>query len=108
MAVDTFCFGMFLFELVTGKPPSWRPSGSSETIREILLDASGPGEWVDKLTIEDSRWSDSLFVVGKDCTKELRRRRPLMSKVLSDLEQFYKSLEIQEFQDANNREVTTK
>jgi hypothetical protein len=78
---------MFLFELVTGKPPSWRPSGSGDTIREILLAASEPDKLLDKLPTEDSHWPASLFFVGKDCSKELRRRRPLMIDVFSTLEQ---------------------
>ena len=28
-AVDTFCYGIFLFELVTAKSPSWHPPGKS-------------------------------------------------------------------------------
>ena len=32
-AVDTFCYGIFLFELVSGKSPSWTDPKTNTTIR---------------------------------------------------------------------------
>lgn len=47
-AVDTFCFGIFMFELVCGHSPSYVPNPSNNfKMREIMLDINVPGEWVD-------------------------------------------------------------
>ena len=95
--VDTFSFGMFLFEMVSGKGPSVKIGGS--TVRDIMLTPTclHPGEMVDPnpgkvpssplclpATINTS-WPVCMFKLGKDCTQTHRKERPSMSKVFSAL-----------------------
>jgi serine/threonine protein kinase len=90
-AVDTFCFGIFLFELVCGKSPSYVPNPETNMkMREIMLDMSTPGEYVDP-NIPKSGWSSILFYTGKDCALRSRRARPTMDKVLAALERLEQS-----------------
>jgi len=56
--VDTFCFGIFLFELITGHGPSWVPPNSSpHTMRDVMLapETSSPKPWTDP-KVEYSHW----------------------------------------------------
>ncbi len=48
-AVDTFCYGILMFELVCGKSPSFKPipEDPSQRIRDIMLEINTPGQWVD-------------------------------------------------------------
>lgn len=104
--VDTFCFGIFMFELVTGKSPSWTDPISRDNIRDMLIDAASPEPWVDK-TVDFSIWSKLLFLLGRDCTKKRRKDRPSMNKVLTALEQLSKSsfpLQLQLYYDDQNRD----
>ena len=59
VAVDTYCYGIFLFELVTGKKPSWiDPTSSrrSQTMRDIMLrEDSIPITYVDE-NLDYSDW----------------------------------------------------
>jgi hypothetical protein len=57
VAVDTFCFGIFLFELVTGKSPSFQPMGADMTLRDLMLTCESPADWVDRQPKESSSWS---------------------------------------------------
>ena len=54
-AVDTFCFGIFLFELITGHGPSWVPPNGKQALREIMLSAENPRPWTDP-KVEYSPW----------------------------------------------------
>jgi serine/threonine protein kinase len=108
-AVDTFCYGIFLFELVTGKPPSWQPPGAGMRMRDIMLDSSNPGEWIDKSPNEVTPWANCLFFLGRDCAKHSRKRRPEMKHVLFALEELQKSpssLALQGYYDVKNSRVT--
>ena len=102
--VDTFSFGIFLFELVSGKGPSVKVGKS--TVREIMLDPDhlDPSEMVDRnygasAMLPDpmqSKWPVCLYRLGKDCTKSHRRDRPQMIKVFSALDFLYKHPSLQE------------
>ena len=96
--VDTFSYGIFMFELVSGKGPSVKVGNS--TVREIMLDPNynDPTEMVDRnygemAILEDpmqSKWPICLYRLGKDCTKSRRKDRPPMSKVFSALDFLHK------------------
>jgi len=53
-AVDTYCYGITLFELVTGKSPSMK-CHNGLTMKENMREATAPHLWVDK-SVESSQW----------------------------------------------------
>lgn len=86
-AVDTFCFGILLHELVSGKSPSFTDPATNNTMRDILLGADNlPEPWVDPAVARVGPWPHHLFRLGKDCARLMRRQRPDMSSVLSAME----------------------
>ena len=102
--VDTFCYGIFLFELYSGKGPSFKVGKT--TVREIMLDPNNdnPARMVDRNygDIENlpdpmqSKWPQCLYLLGKDCTRRLKKDRPPMDKVHSALEFLHKAPLLQE------------
>lgn len=84
-AVDTFCFGILLFELVSGKSPSARDPSSRMYMRDSMLRASTVTNHVDPKVGHDN-WAPILFSLGKDCTRDNWRDRPSMEKVHCALE----------------------
>ena len=74
-AVDTFCFGIFMFELVCGRSPSYKPTGEGVNpeglnMREIFTDlhetegyATKIDRWVDD-KIPRHNWSYALACAG--------------------------------------------
>lgn len=88
-AVDTFCYGIFMFELVTAKSPSFlidRPN--NRRMREALLASEQPDQWIDP-NLEKNCWANILFYMGLDCAKKSRKARPPMREVLKALESLY-------------------
>ena len=97
--VDTFSYGILLFELVSGKGPSIKVGNS--TVREIMLNPNNEDletSMVDRNYGEmdilpdpmQSKWPVCLYRLGKDCTKSRRKDRPAMSKVFSALDFLHK------------------
>eukprot|EP00095_Tigriopus_kingsejongensis_P002451 snap_masked-scaffold380_size190731-processed-gene-0.26 protein:Tk02451 transcript:snap_masked-scaffold380_size190731-processed-gene-0.26-mRNA-1 annotation:"low quality protein: serine threonine-protein kinase pelle-like" len=88
-AVDTFCYGIFMFELVTARSPSFViDRTNNRRMREALLGSEHPDQWVDR-NVERSCWANILFYVGIDCAKKSRRNRPPMTEVLKAMESLY-------------------
>jgi len=90
--VDTFCYGMILFDLMTGKMPSWKTDSnnpSSPTMREIMTNSNGTinyKDWIDKaIPISNTAniVSCILFGFGKDCTRQDQKERPSMLQVVT-------------------------
>ena len=66
--------------------------GDNTRLRDIMLEALTPGEWVDKTPKEEvNPWPKCLFFLGRDCANANRKSRPEMSHVLFALEQLQKS-----------------
>ena len=86
-AVDTFCYGIFLFELVSARSPSfpWHEGKDNCRYREAMLDANVPDKFVDK-NAPPSYWSRLLFYIGKDCAQKSRKSRPKMTDVKAALD----------------------
>jgi len=86
-AVDTFCYGIFAFELVSGKSPSFAIPGGGDypKMRDFMLNADLPEPHVDD-SVPPSYWSHLLFYVGKDCAKKSRKQRPQMRLVSNALD----------------------
>ena len=92
LAVDTFCYGIVMFELVSGKSPSWTDPQTGKSMRDIMLDAQDPGPWIDGAPDDPpGRWPHCLFFLGRDCTKSNRRKRPEMRHVLSSVESLHQN-----------------
>ncbi|TRY79309.1 hypothetical protein TCAL_06053 [Tigriopus californicus] len=88
-AVDTFCYGIFMFELVTAKSPSFLIDRTRNMrMREALLGSEQPDQWLDP-NLERNCWANILFYMGLDCAKKSRRARPPMTEVLKALESLY-------------------
>ena len=103
--VDTFSYGILLFELVSGKGPSIKVGNS--TVREIMLNPNNEDletSMVDRNYGEmevlpdpmQSKWPVCLYRLGKDCTKSRRKDRPPMSKVFSALDFLHKHPSLQD------------
>ena len=83
-AVDTFCYGMFLFDLVTGKNPSVKDPKTNKLFRDVMLKRSPQepiDEYVDK-NVGYDHWAKVLYSEGKKCTNEIANKRPKMESVL--------------------------
>jgi len=107
-AVDTFCYGMFLFDLVTGRSPSFKDPKTNKHMRDIMLKrpATDPiDEYVDK-NVGYDLWAKFLFCFGKDCTNPVSVKRPRMGSVNDALESLIKgqpqAMALQKFYDDKN------
>merc|ERR1711971_819403 len=108
-AVDTFCYGVFLFDLVTGRSPSFKDPKTNKYMREIMLNRSPLepiDEYVDK-NVGYDLWAKFLFCFGKDCTKPISSHRPWMGSVNDALESLIRgepqSIALQKFYDDKNK-----
>jgi len=97
-AVDTFCYGIFMFELVCGRSPSHRPPGQgNDSMRDIFLDIDGSAAWKSEIDrwvdnkIPWDMWAYVLSCTGWDCAKDKRKRRPHMHGVWEALEKIVKN-----------------
>ncbi len=108
VAVDTFCYGIFMFELVSARSPSFSIPDCPDhlRLRDFMLLSSTPDPWVDD-GVPPSFWSRLLFYVGKDCTQRSRRQRPPMKQVLEALDRQFQqrspALALQVYYDEQNR-----
>jgi len=110
-AVDTFCYGMFLFDLVTGKSPSAKDPTTNKYMRDVMLkkDPQEPiVEHVDQ-NVGYDLWAKFLYCFGKDCTNAIANQRPKMGSVNDALEQLIKgqpqALAMQKFYDEKNKKL---
>jgi len=110
-AVDTFCYGMFLFDLVTGKSPSAKDPTTNKYMRDVMLkkDPQEPiVEHVDQ-NVGYDLWAKFLYCFGKDCTNPIANKRPKMGSVNDALEQLIKgqpqALAMQKFYDEKNKKL---
>merc|ERR1719494_1061937 len=86
VTVDTYSFGVVLFDMVTGRSPHVKVRDGNEMspILDVMKDSTTmPAELVD--TWEDS-WKNSqlsqiLYKEGMKCTQEKARNRPKMKEV---------------------------
>ena len=95
--VDTYSFGVILFDLVTGKRPQTRVGPAREYLLDImresacipghLVDVSWPGQ------AERSHLCKILYIVGKECTADRAKRRPEMEEVFQNLQKAGKQSE---------------
>ncbi|XP_050300789.1 serine/threonine-protein kinase pelle-like [Anthonomus grandis grandis] len=92
--VDTYCFGVVLFELAMGKHALVCTYSEDNTVQSIYLKYFVPKYPADKIMeLKDWRVSggDEEFVnlinIGKACTSKVRQERPLMMDVLKRLEE---------------------
>ena len=86
--MDTFCYGIFLFDLVTGRSPSFKDPKTNKHMRDIMLKKpfTDPiDEYVDK-NVGYNLWAKFLFAFGKDCTNKFSKHRPKMGSVNDALE----------------------
>ena len=90
--VDTFCFGIFLFELVTARSPSYPIDLKNNVrMREVMLNASSPDPWVDpNMEQHASSWIHILFFTGLDCAKKSRSIRPFLGQVFEALDRLHR------------------
>merc|ERR1711963_565069 len=90
VTVDTYSFGVVLFDMVTGRSPHVKVRDGNEMspILDVMKDSTTmPAELVD--TWEDS-WKNSqlskiLYKEGMKCTQEKARNRPKMKEVYEEL-----------------------
>ena len=90
--MDTFCYGIFLFDLVTGKSPSVIDPKTNKCMRDVMLKRSPQEpivEYVDK-NVGYDLWAKFLYCFGKDCTNPISNQRPKMGSVNDALEQLIK------------------
>ena len=85
--VDTYSFGVIMFDLVTGKRPQTKVG--KEYLLDIMRESDGlPQEYVDKSWPEfavDSQLCKILYNVGSQCTQDRAKMRPLMEEVYQNL-----------------------
>jgi interleukin-1 receptor-associated kinase 1 len=91
--VDTYSFGVILFDLVTGKRPQTKIGKEylldimreSESIPSNLVDVSWPEQ------ADDSHLCKILYNFGKQCTLDRGKKRPEMEDVYQNLKKALKS-----------------
>lgn len=87
--VDTYSFGVVLFEIATSLPPCWVKKEKEENkyifLRDHVMNYKG-----DILDLKRTEGYDSVFKgimdIGKMCVKQSPKQRPEMVQVLQDLE----------------------
>ena len=79
--VDTFCYGILLFELVTGKSPSFKVPSKNYTMRDVFLDEKLPLHEYWDSNIQSGKWTACLHAFARDCTRPSYRHRPDMVRV---------------------------
>ena len=81
--MDTYSFGVIMFDLVTGKRPQTRVG--KEYLLDIMRDSDViPSEHVDSSWYEnfvDSHLCKILYNIGKECTADRAKSRPKMEDV---------------------------
>jgi len=106
-AVDTYAYGMLLFELVTGKPPNWE-SPKKEKLNSFIRDVTEISDWVDK-SIEGHPLAFQLFGFAKECTHANFRKRTKIQFVFEALEKIQKgereALVLQKMRDDQNEQL---
>merc|ERR1712062_82162 len=106
-AVDTYAYGMLLFELVTGKPPNWE-SPKKEKLNSFIRDVAEISDWVDK-SIEGHPLAFQLFGFAKECTHANFRKRTKIQFVFEALEKIQKgereALVLQKMRDDQNEQL---
>ena len=112
-AVDTYSFGVIMFDLVTGKRPQTKIG--KEYILDIMRDSDSiPSEHVDTSWPEhfvDSYLCKILYNIGKQCTADKAKSRPKMEDVYKNFKKALRAeatspspYEIQQRFDSINRE----
>ena len=85
--VDTYSFGVILFDLITGKRPQTK--SGKEYLLDIMRESESlPQEYVDKSwpdSEKDSNVAKILYKIGKQCTQDRAKNRPQMEEVFQDL-----------------------
>jgi len=86
-AVDTFCYGIFLFSLVTGEQPSYEYPENNKPMRDIMLGID-PHQNIDEFV---QKYADQkmgydflariLYICGYRCARQNYSDRPQMSEV---------------------------
>ena len=92
--VDTYSFGVILFDLVTGKRPQTKIGKEylidimrkSESLPSNLLDIPWPDEQA-----EDNHLCKILYNYGKQCTLDRAQKRPDMDEVLIKLKKGFRT-----------------
>nr|CAI5831565.1 unnamed protein product [Callosobruchus analis] len=85
--VDTYSFGIVLFEIVTALPPIFGSRKGEKTLKEHIINYQG-----DNMELKDSRvagyddYFREILKIGKHCIMKLPKERPEMRDVLIMLE----------------------
>jgi len=116
--VDTYSFGVILFDLVTGKRPQTKVEvgGSREHLLDIMRESQSiPSQYVDVSWLDhprDSHLCKILYNVGKQCTADRAKHRPEMEDVYQSLKRAMRTVstspspyEIQQRFDSLNKEA---
>jgi len=108
--VDTYSFGVVLFDLVTGKSPSYKDPVTKTHLLDILKgEESLPGNWVDTTWAEhtqDFHLCALLFKFGKWCTKERKKERPEMKEVFEGLQRELERIRIRKESGPEHKSMT--
>ena len=115
--VDTYSFGVILFDLVTGKRPQTKVvvDGGREHLLDVMRESQSiPSQHVDVSWLEhprDSHLCKILYNVGKQCTADRAKNRPEMEDVYQSLKRAMRTVstspspyEIQQRFDSLNKE----
>jgi len=99
--VDTYSFGVVLFDLITGKPPNYKPDKSKPYLIDILRESvDNINDWVDKLMpVSHEENAENivkiLYEYGLRCTRDKAKDRPEMETVYINLNEPLKVWELQ-------------
>jgi len=108
--VDTYSFGVVLFDLVTGKSPSHKDPVTKSYLLDILKgEESLPGGLVDTSWPEhtqDFQLCALLFKFGKLCSKERKKERPEMKEVFEGLQRESERIRIRKESAPEHKSLT--